>query len=151
MTFDELRAFCLALPGATEDVKWGADLCFCVGKKMFAVTNLDAGAATGVTFKATPERLPELLEVAGIKRAAYVGRYGWLTTDNLSTLPTAELKQAVRESYDQVAAALPKKAATKTAKSSPKKKATKKRVTKKVVGKKSARPSARSKTKRRAR
>jgi predicted DNA-binding protein (MmcQ/YjbR family) len=32
MTLDGLRQMCRALPGATEDVKWGQDLCFCVSE-----------------------------------------------------------------------------------------------------------------------
>ena len=36
MNIEQLRKFCLSFPGATEDIKWGNDLCFCVGKKMFA-------------------------------------------------------------------------------------------------------------------
>ena len=31
-----LLAFCRSLPHVTEDVKWGNDLVFSVGKKMFA-------------------------------------------------------------------------------------------------------------------
>jgi predicted DNA-binding protein (MmcQ/YjbR family) len=38
MNIEQLRKFCLSFPGATEDIKWGADLCFCVGEKMFCVT-----------------------------------------------------------------------------------------------------------------
>lgn len=34
MSIDALRRFCLSLPDATEDVKWGQDLAFCIGGKM---------------------------------------------------------------------------------------------------------------------
>jgi len=44
MDLEEIRALCLSFPGATEDVKWGNDLTFSVGKKMFAVTGLDTAA-----------------------------------------------------------------------------------------------------------
>ena len=37
MNYDTLRKFCKTLPGATVDIKWGADECHCVGGKMFAV------------------------------------------------------------------------------------------------------------------
>lgn len=33
MDIDEIREFCLLFPHTTEDVKWGNDLAFCVGKK----------------------------------------------------------------------------------------------------------------------
>ena len=42
MNIEQLRKFCLSFPGATEDIKWGADLCFCVGAKMFCVTGADS-------------------------------------------------------------------------------------------------------------
>ena len=35
MTIEGLRSICRSLPGITEDVKWGSDLCFLVGGKMF--------------------------------------------------------------------------------------------------------------------
>ena len=38
MNIEQLRKYCLSFPGATEDIKWGADLCFCVGAKMYWVT-----------------------------------------------------------------------------------------------------------------
>jgi len=47
-----LIAFCRDLPSATEDIKWGKDLVFSVGEKMFAV--FDTEDDTKVCFKATP-------------------------------------------------------------------------------------------------
>jgi len=108
MKLDQLRAFCLSFPGATEDVQWGSDLLFRIGGKIFAGTNPDAGAEAGITFKPAPEKLAELLEREGVRRADYVGRFGWLTVERLNTLPPSELKQLIRESYEQVAAKLPK-------------------------------------------
>jgi predicted DNA-binding protein (MmcQ/YjbR family) len=108
MKLDDLRAFCLSFPGATEDIQWGSDLLFRVGGKIFAGTNPDAGAEAGVTFKAPPVRIAELLEIEGVRRADYVGRYGWLTAERLNTLSPAELKSLLRQSYEQVAAKLPK-------------------------------------------
>ena len=34
MNLDSLRTCCLALPDATENVQWGADLVFKIGGKM---------------------------------------------------------------------------------------------------------------------
>lgn len=36
MNAASIRKFCLALPGATHDIKWGADHVYSVGEKMFA-------------------------------------------------------------------------------------------------------------------
>jgi predicted DNA-binding protein (MmcQ/YjbR family) len=41
MTLERLRTICLALPGATEQIQWGADLVFKVGGRMFCVASTD--------------------------------------------------------------------------------------------------------------
>ena len=38
MTVALLREICLAMPFATEDIKYGADLCFSIRKKIFSGT-----------------------------------------------------------------------------------------------------------------
>lgn len=44
MDFERAKALCRIFPGATEDIKWDADLAFSVGEKMFAVTGDDSPA-----------------------------------------------------------------------------------------------------------
>src|ERR1043165_4397351 len=107
MNIDEIRQFCLSLPHATEDVKWGNDLTFCIGKKMFAVTGLET-AQTGVSFKCTPEKFAELIEKDDIIPAHYVARYHWVTVEKLDALKTAELKDLIKNSYKMVWEKLPK-------------------------------------------
>jgi len=107
MNVEELRSFCLSLPHATEDVKWGNDLTFCIGKKMFAVTGLET-AVQSISFKCTPEKFGELVEIEGIIPAHYVARYHWVTVENLDALPTAELKDLIKISYELVWEKLPK-------------------------------------------
>jgi predicted DNA-binding protein (MmcQ/YjbR family) len=107
MNIEELRKFCLAKPGATEDVKWGADLCFSVGAKMFAVTSADSNG--GLSIKCTPEKFDELIEREGIEPAAYVGRYEWVHIDTLDTVPSNELKELIDRSYQLVFDKLPPK------------------------------------------
>jgi predicted DNA-binding protein (MmcQ/YjbR family) len=107
MNIEELRAFCLSLPHATEDVKWGNDLAFCIGKKMFAVTGLET-AVKSLSFKCTPEKFAELVELDGIIPAHYVARYHWVTVENLDALPKNELKDLIKNSYKMVWEKLPK-------------------------------------------
>lgn len=107
MDIEELRQFCLSLPHATEDVKWGNDLTFCVGKKMFAVTGLDA-AQFSVSFKCTPEKFAELIEKDGVIPAHYVARYHWVTVETLDALETGEMKDLIENSYKMVWEKLPK-------------------------------------------
>src|SRR4051812_48831798 len=108
MNIDQLRKYCLSFPGATEDIKWGADLCFSVGSKMFCVTGADS-AASGVSLKCTPEKFDELIEREGIDPAAYVGRYKWIRIANLDVVTPQELKELIAQSYRQVFDKLPPK------------------------------------------
>ena len=109
MNIEEIRELCLGMPGAEEDVKWGADLTFCVGKKMFAVTGMEMSAESGITVKTTPEKFAELTERPGIRPAHYVARYHWVTVEDLTALTNNELKELIQNSYKLVFDKLPKK------------------------------------------
>lgn len=107
MNIEQLRKCCLSFPGATEDIKWGADLCFCVGEKMFCVTGADS--MTGMSLKCTPEKFEDLIEREGIDPAAYVGRYKWVHISDLDAVTPAELKELIKTSYQLVFDKLPPK------------------------------------------
>ena len=108
MNIEQLRKFCLSFPGATEDIKWGADLCFCVGEKMFCVTGADS-IAGGLSLKCTPEKFEELIERKGIDPAAYVGRYKWVHIAELDAVTPRELQELIKTSYQLVFDKLPPK------------------------------------------
>ena len=108
MNLEQLRQFCLSFPGATEDIKWGADLCFSVGAKMFCVTGADS-IVGGLSLKCTPEKFDELIERKGIDPAAYVGRYKWVRIAELGSVTGAELKSLIGKSYQLVFDKLPPK------------------------------------------
>lgn len=128
MTFESFRKLCLSFPEATEDVQWGNDLLFRIRGKIFVSYNLEP--PHGITLKATLERGAELLEIEGIERAAYVGRYGWVTIANFGVLPDAELRELVKSSYEMAAAKAPGKAAAKKpGKAAGKKKSARKKAT----------------------
>lgn len=107
MTLEELRAVCATLAGTEEDVKWGNDLCFCVGGKMYAVTGLES---PNITVKlASAEDSLAWCARDGIDRAAYVGRYNWVTIRPGADLDADEMDALVRGSYALVRAKLPKR------------------------------------------
>jgi predicted DNA-binding protein (MmcQ/YjbR family) len=107
MTVDTLRSICRTLPNAAEDVKWGHDLCFCVGGKMFTVVDLEQPHS--VAFKCTPESFGELVERPGIIPAPYMARNMWVQEQELGeVLDRRELEAFVRTSYELVASKLPK-------------------------------------------
>lgn len=108
MTLESLRKFCKQLPHVTEDVKWGNDLCFLIGGKMFAVACLDQADAHAVSFKCTPERFADLVEHDGIIPAPYMARNHWVTLERFDALRDSEIQACVRDSYSMVKTKLPK-------------------------------------------
>ena len=110
MTLESLRRFCKQLPYVTEDVKWGTDLCFLIGGKMFAVACLDAVDGHAVSFKCTPEKFAELVEVSGIIPAPYMARNHWVTLERFDALRDAEIQAYIRGSYAMVKAKLTRSA-----------------------------------------
>jgi predicted DNA-binding protein (MmcQ/YjbR family) len=106
---EAIRQYCLSLPHVTERVQWGNDLLFCIGGKMFAVAGLDAKYPTKLSFKCTPEKFAELVEMEGIIPAPYVARYHWVALENLDALPARELKVLLKNAYQLVHDKLPRK------------------------------------------
>lgn len=109
MTIDALRTMCLALPGATEDVKWGQDLAFSIGGRMFAVVNLEPPHQ--LSFKCTPESFSELVERDGLIPAPYLARAMWVQEQALGeAFERPELEALLATAYELVKARLSKRA-----------------------------------------
>lgn len=108
MTIENLQALCKTFPGVSEDVKWGHDLCFCVGGKMFLVVGLDESPTTA-SFKVTDEAFEEMCGREGFGPAPYLARHKWVHADNLNRLKTGEWEAMARQSYMLVKAKLPAK------------------------------------------
>ena len=98
MEIEALRRYCLQFPHTTENVQWGADLCFKVDGKLFAVTPLEP-APVRLSFKCNPETFAELCERPGVRPAAYLARAHWVSLEQLNTLPDSELRELIAESY----------------------------------------------------
>ena len=105
MHVDQIRAYALRFPGATENLQWGDDLRFKVGGKIFLTLGLDTHR---LCLKCTLEAFAELIERENIRPAPYVGRYKWVMLDRLDALRVDELEEFVRQSYEMVAANGPK-------------------------------------------
>ena len=107
---DWVRAFCLSLPHATEDVQWEHDLLFRIAGKIFCVANLEPGMSpTKMAFKCTPEKFAELVEIEGIIPAPYMARNHWVALLEMDALRRPELEGLIRNSYQLVRERLPKK------------------------------------------
>src|SRR4029077_15794620 len=97
------------LPHTTEDVQWGNDLLFRIGKKIYCVTCLEPTSPVKLSFKCTPEKFAELVEVEGIIPAPYVAKHHWVALVEMNALRQTEIKDLVRNSYQLVLQKLSKK------------------------------------------
>jgi predicted DNA-binding protein (MmcQ/YjbR family) len=98
---------CKSLPSVTEDIKWGNDLCFMIGGKMFCVTTMDSPLKVSV--KVTDEEFGELTNLPGIIPAAYVARYKWILVENVYVFSEKKWEYYITQSYNLVKAKLSKK------------------------------------------
>lgn len=107
---DWVRAFCLTLPHATEDVQWEHNLLFRIAGKMFCIANLEpAVSPTKIAFKCTPEKFAELVEIEGIIPAPYMARNHWVAILEMDALRQPEFKELIANSYQLVLQKLPRK------------------------------------------
>ena len=123
MNLESLRVFCLSLPGATADIKWGQDLVFSVGKKMFCAVNTEPPHQC--SFKTSDEDFAELIEREGMKPAPYLARATWVQEEQLGeTLDRGERERLLRQAYELIRAKLPKRLREPAAKAVRKRKTT---------------------------
>lgn len=109
MNLAAVQKFCASLPAATSDVKWGNDLVYSVGSKMFAVACNDAEGKPTVSFKVDDERFLELTDRKGFIPAPYLARVKWVQIVDLKAVGDAELKSLITRSHTLVAAGLTRK------------------------------------------
>ena len=107
MDFEAAKALCRSFAGVTEDIKWGNDIVFSIGGKMFAVTSV--GDSIGMSFKVEDERFLELTDRPGIIPAPYLARAKWVYVEDAQALGDAEAAALLRRSYELVLAKLTKK------------------------------------------
>jgi predicted DNA-binding protein (MmcQ/YjbR family) len=108
MDLDSIRNYCLSLPHATEDIQWGNDLLFRISGKIFTGISLDPPHS--LSFKCTPEKFDELVELDGIIPAPYTARNKWVMLERLDALNDSEIKRLIKISYEMIFAKLTKKA-----------------------------------------
>jgi len=115
---DHIAEFCRKLPGVTEDVKWGDDLCFLIGEKLFRVTPRKPIEGCVASFKCTDDDLARLTAGGGdYVPAPYLARAKWVMLTNPKLVRTPGFRGLLRQSYELVLAKLPKKVQAKILKS----------------------------------
>jgi predicted DNA-binding protein (MmcQ/YjbR family) len=107
MEIEQLRSYCLSLPAATEDIKWGNDLVFSVGTRMFCVCSLEPPLKC--SFKVKDEEFEELCATGNFLPAPYMARAKWVLVSNPASIHNEEWKARIKQSYDLVKNKLTKK------------------------------------------
>jgi predicted DNA-binding protein (MmcQ/YjbR family) len=107
MDVETFQKICLKLPAVTEDVKWGNDLVFSVGSKMFCVTSLEPPFTC--SFKVSDKEFEELTTREGFLPAPYMARAKWVLVTKPSILHKKEWEKFIEQSYELVKARLTKK------------------------------------------
>ena len=108
MELEKIQEFVGKLPGVTEDIKWGNDLCFLVAGKMFSVVGLSNTPLT-ISFKTTDEKFAELISRPQIIPAPYLAKHHWVYLEDIHALPKAELLEHLNDAHMIIAKKLPAK------------------------------------------
>lgn len=107
MNEEQVAQFCLSLPGAQEDYKWGGVRVFSVaGNKMFAVMDL---AGAGLSFKVDKELFLGYVDIPGVRPAPYLARAHWISVAPPYALGRQAVEDLLKRSHQLVVGKLPKR------------------------------------------
>jgi predicted DNA-binding protein (MmcQ/YjbR family) len=107
MDIDVIREICLGLPCVTEDIKWGNNLVFSVGDKMFCMTDLEPPFRC--SFKVKAEDFESICISPGFMEAPYLARANWVLVTDPSCLHKQDWQSYLSRSYELVKQKLTKK------------------------------------------
>ncbi len=108
MNIDDITQICTSLPKVTQDIKWGHDLVFSIGGKMFCVVGLDQ-VPTSASFKVTEEEFEEISSLPYFKPAPYVAKYKWVLIEDITKMNPSDWEKFLAQSYELVKAKLTNK------------------------------------------
>ena len=102
MNIEELREFCLSLPGSGEDFPFDeTTLAFKVGGKIFVLTDLEGPLS--VNLKCNPEKAIELREhYPSVKPGYHMNKKHWNTITVDGSVNDEMLKSWISDSYELV-------------------------------------------------
>ncbi len=95
---DRIRELALSFPETHEDEPWGHPVFKVAGNRMFASMALDGGCVR-LTVKLTPEEREMTQLLPYVRKARYVGRYGWVTAEVTDEESLEAALEWLRESY----------------------------------------------------
>lgn len=104
---EDVAEFCLSLPGARSDFKWGGVQVFSIaGNKMFAL--LDLNGSGNLAFKVDDELFLGFCDRPGMRPAPYLARAHWISLTPPYQASPAELRLLLLRSHQLVVKRLPK-------------------------------------------
>jgi predicted DNA-binding protein (MmcQ/YjbR family) len=95
---DRIRALALSLPSTYEDTPWGFPVFKVADNRLFAMMT-DHGDECELTVKLTDDEREVALQLPHVRRASYVGRYGWVTARVADEESLQAALEWMRESY----------------------------------------------------
>ena len=102
-----IAAFCLSLPGARSDFKWGGVQVFSIARnKMFAL--LDLQGRGNLAFKVDDDLFLGFCDRPGMRPAPYLARAHWISLTPPYQISPAELRYLLQRSHQLVVKRLPK-------------------------------------------
>jgi len=107
MDIEMLRKICSSLRAVTEDVKWGNDLVFSVGDKMFCAASLEPPFSC--SFKVPDDEFDEISNKNGFTPAPYMARAKWVLVTDPSKLNKKDWERYIKQSYELIKIKLTKK------------------------------------------
>jgi len=107
MDTEMLRKICSSLRAVTEDVKWGNDLVFSVGDKMFCAASLEPPFSC--SFKVPDDEFDEISNRNGFTPAPYMARAKWVLVTDPSKLNKKDWERYIKQSYELIKIKLTKK------------------------------------------
>ncbi len=95
---EEIRRLALSFPQTYEDEPWGSPAFKVANNKLFALMWEDSDALH-VTLKLSAEEREIAMLLPFVRRARYVGRYGWVTAEVTDQESLEAALEWLRESY----------------------------------------------------
>lgn len=100
--YRRVQALALALPEAHEVEAWGHPT-FRVNNKMFASFGVGDDGVPGMSLKVAPWQQDVMIQEPRFEKAAYVGRYGWVSFKVDGGVSFEEITRLLETSYRLVA------------------------------------------------
>ncbi len=109
---ERTRQFLLKLPRVAETLQWRGKLVYwtldrAVGGKIFAILPAEPDERLVLAFAAGPVRMPQLLELDGVRPAPNLARAHWVALEDWEVFSTAELETELRAAYAYVSNRMP--------------------------------------------